>query len=199
MNPIHFKVLVADPPWRHLDQLPGPARGAAKHYRLLSVEEICAFPLPVLADPCLLVLWRVSSMVEEAYRVCRAWGFVPKSELVWKKLTRGGKRWFGMGRYVRAEHETAIIALRGRPSAIGTEIDHSIRSVFEATAGRHSEKPREFYELVERLHPGPYAELFARRHRPGWVCFGDELLPQRQATRDSFATGGLARIVRGLA
>jgi N6-adenosine-specific RNA methylase IME4 len=199
MNDTRFKVLVADPPWRHADPLPGPGRGAAKHYRLLSVEEICAFPLPPLADPCLLVLWRVSSMVEEAYRVCRAWGFVPKSELVWKKLTRDGKRWFGMGRYVRAEHETAIIALRGEPSAMRSELNHSIRSVFEAPAGRHSEKPREFYELVERLHPGPYAELFARRDRPGWVCFGDELPAPRNAARDSLVARRSARIIRGVA
>jgi N6-adenosine-specific RNA methylase IME4 len=170
-----FKVLVADPPWKHRDRLPGRGRGAAKHYRLLTVDEICAFPLPPLGDDSVLFLWRVASMVEEAYRVCRAWGFTPKSELVWKKLTRRGKRWFGMGRYVRLEHETAIIATRGRPSTLQAEVDHSIRSIFEARAGRHSEKPSEFYELVERFHAGPYAELFARKSRPGWVCFGDEL------------------------
>jgi N6-adenosine-specific RNA methylase IME4 len=198
-------VLVADPPWRHADQLPGRGRGASKHYGLLSLDEICAFPLPPLEDPCVLFLWRVSSMVEEAYRVCRAWGFVPKSELVWKKLTSRGKRWFGMGRYVRAEHETAIIALRGRPSAVAQEIDHSIRSVFEAPAGRHSEKPREFYELVERFHPGPYAELFARVERPGWACFGNEL-PQREcasnqsgAGPDNLVDARVRRIARGAA
>src|SRR2546428_2535370 len=104
-------------------------------------------------------------MGEEAYRVCRGWGFVPNSELVWKKLTPRGKRWFGMGRYVRSEHEAAVIALRGRPSTMAAEINHSVRSVFEAPGGRHSEKPDAFYELVERLHPGPYVELFARRRR----------------------------------
>jgi N6-adenosine-specific RNA methylase IME4 len=175
MSATAFKVLVADPPWRHDDKLPGNGRGASKHYLLLSIDEICAFPLPLLAETSVLFLWRVASMVEEAYRVCRAWGFVPKSELVWKKLTRRGKRWLGMGRYVRLEHESVIIAVRGSPRRLQDEIDHSIRSVFEAVAGRHSEKPREFYQLVERLHPGPYAELFARTHRPGWSCFGDEL------------------------
>ena len=175
MKETTFKVLVADPPWAHRDRLPGRGRGAAKHYRVLSVDEICRFPLPPLADDALLVLWRVASMAEESYRICRAWGFVPKSELVWKKLTPRGKRWFGMGRYVRGEHETAVLAVHGRPRVISEEINHSIRSVFEAPAGRHSAKPDAFYELVERLHPGPYAELFARRQRAGWLCMGDEV------------------------
>ena len=116
----------------------------------------------------------MSSQVEEAYRVVRAWGFVPKSEIVWEKLTSSGKPWFGMGRYVRASHETCIVAVRGRVQPLV----RNIRSRFSAPGGRHSEKPEVFYDLVERLAPGPYVELFARRQRPGWTCLGDEILPE---------------------
>jgi N6-adenosine-specific RNA methylase IME4 len=52
---------------------------------------------------------------------------------------------------------------------------HSVRSTFTAIAGRHSEKPAEFYNLVEALRDGPYLELFARERRPGWTCIGDQL------------------------
>jgi N6-adenosine-specific RNA methylase IME4 len=55
------------------------------------------------------------------------------------------------------------------------ETCHSIRSVLEAPGGAHSEKPQEFYDLVERFHPGPYVELFARVRRDRWVCLGDGL------------------------
>jgi N6-adenosine-specific RNA methylase IME4 len=51
----------------------------------------------------------------------------------------------------------------------------NVRSSFEAPVGRHSEKPDESYELIERLAPGPYVELFARRKRPGWTCLGNEV------------------------
>lgn len=166
-----FRVITADPPWAFGDRLPGASRGAVKNYPVMSVDDICRFPLPPLADDALLFLWRVSSQVEEAYRVVRAWGFVPKTELVWRKLTVGGKRWFGMGRYLRAEHETAIVAVRGR---IRVKV-RNIRSTFEAPTGRHSEKPEVFYDLVEQLSDGPYVELFARRQRPGWTCLGNEL------------------------
>lgn len=165
-------VLVADPPWRFDDRLPGPGRGAEKHYPTLSVDELCAFPLPPLHADCYLFLWRVSALVEEAYRVCRAWGFAPKTELVWLKRTRLGKRWFGMGHHLRAEHETAIVAVRGRPKVLRRDL----RSTFEAEAERvHSRKPDAFFALVESLCVGPYVEMFARQRRAGWQQYGNEL------------------------
>ena len=38
----------------------------------------------------------------------------------------------------------------------------------------HSQKPDEFYEIIERLYDGPYLELFARRPRAGWTSFGND-------------------------
>jgi N6-adenosine-specific RNA methylase IME4 len=165
------RVLVADPPWLFGDKLPGPSRGAAKNYRVLTAAEICAFPLPPIADEAWLFLWRVSAMVEEAYRVVRAWGFVPKSEIVWEKVTSTGKPHFGMGRYVRASHEACIVAVRGKPKPL----DRAVRSRFAAPVRAHSEKPEVFYELVQRLSDGPWIELFARRRRDGWVTLGDQV------------------------
>ncbi len=167
------RVLVADPPWRFGDKLPGNGRGAAKHYQLLSTPELAAFLLPPLADDAYLFLWRVAAMQPQAFAVAEAWGFTIKTELVWVKRTGNGKRWFGMGRTLRMEHETCLVGTRGRPKPIS----HSVRSTFEAKTGRHSEKPDEFYAIVERLCEGPYVELFARRQRPGWTCLGNELTP----------------------
>jgi N6-adenosine-specific RNA methylase IME4 len=166
------RVIVADPPWAFGDKLPGKSRGAAKNYPVLTVAQIGAFQMPCpIADDAWLFLWRVSSQVEEAYRVVRAWGFTPKTEIVWEKLTTGGLTWFGMGRYVRASHESCIVAVRGRVRPKS----RSVRSLFHAEAGRHSQKPEAFFDLVEELTDGPYVELFARRKRPGWICVGDEV------------------------
>lgn len=168
-----YRVLLADPPWRFGDSLPGKGRGAAKHYGCLGVSEIERFQLPLLAPDAVLVLWRVSAMVEEAYRVVRAWGFTPKTEIVWVKTLNGdpSRLRMGMGRSVRLCHETAILAVRGRP----VRKSASELSVFHAPRTEHSAKPELVHELLERLYPGPYAELFARRPRPGWDCFGDEV------------------------
>ena len=170
-----IRLLLADPPWKFGDNLPGDSRGAAKNYDVLDLAAIKAFALPPLADDALLLLWRVSSMVEEAYEVARTWGFEPKSEIVWNKKTSGGLPWFGMGHYVRASHETCIVARRGK-----FKVDsRSIRSTFESGASKtkHSAKPDCFYEIAEALcKDGPYAELFARAPRAGWHQWGHGLL-----------------------
>jgi N6-adenosine-specific RNA methylase IME4 len=197
-KPRVHSVMCADPPWSFDDGLPGATRGADKQYSVLTAEDIAArrglrFEWPLLSPTCVLFLWRVSSQVEEAYATARAWGFEPKSEVVWLKRTKNGKRHFGMGRTVRAEHETCIIAARGQSSKL--ILAKNVRSTFEAPMpvyqpddwkvqlGKakvgdyiHSGKPEIFYtDVVEKVARGPYVELFARRNRPGWTMLGDEV------------------------
>lgn len=167
------RLILADPPWRFGDKLPGKKRGASKHYECLKPDAIARFPLPPIADDAVLFLWRVSAMVEEAYFVCRAWGFTPKSELVWVKTKRGAlvQPRIGMGRTVRNSHEVAIIATRGRPERLSM----SESSVVFAPRSEHSRKPDAAYEKIERLYAGPRVELFGRQERPGWTVYGHGL------------------------
>jgi hypothetical protein len=44
-----------------------------------------------------------------------------------------------------------------------------------APVGEHSEKPDEVRRRIERLFPGPYLELYARKPVPGWNCWGNEI------------------------
>lgn len=176
-----FRCIVSDPPWPFKDKLPGDGRGAEKNYRVLPIQQIIDLPmldgLPALtsktiADDAYLLLWRVAAMQREALDVAEGWGFKVKSEIVWRKTTINGKRHFGMGHHVRAEHEIALLCTRGSPKPL----NRSTRSVFDAQASRvHSRKPDEFLELVEKTFPGPYLEVFARRRREGWKAIGDEL------------------------
>jgi N6-adenosine-specific RNA methylase IME4 len=174
-----FTLVVADCPWAPRDKLPGSTRGAVKQYPVLTTQELMRFPLPPIADNALLVFWRLASMPLDALDVIKAWGFVPKTEIVWCKITKLGKPWFGMGRTLRASHETAIIAWRGRPKVL----NRSTRSVFSAPVpcdpetGKyiHSAKPPEFFALIEPLVAGPRVEMFARQYRPGWASMGNQL------------------------
>lgn len=192
-----FRVVTADCPWLFNDSLPGDTRGASSQYRCMPTWQIQRFSLPPIADEAWLFLWYVTSMRADADRVVEAWGFTPTgAELTWVKTTTPGalvldhevdadaipeigrdrrvatRLHFGMGRTVRNCDERCLIARRGRP----TVADRSVRSVFFAPVGRHSEKPDRFYELVERLAgEGPRVELFARRTRPGWTCMGDQV------------------------
>lgn len=47
---------------------------------------------------------------------------------------------------------------------------------FQWPRGAHSAKPDAFIDMVERVSPGPYVEMFARRARFGWDYWGDESL-----------------------
>jgi N6-adenosine-specific RNA methylase IME4 len=39
----------------------------------------------------------------------------------------------------------------------------------------HSRKPEAFQDMVETVSPGPRLELFARRARPSWTVWGNEV------------------------
>jgi N6-adenosine-specific RNA methylase IME4 len=99
--------------------------------------------------------------------VIESWGFEPKTGIVWDKVLSAG------GHYVAVKHEHLIICTRGsctpdRP----TPQPDSVQTI--RRDGEHSEKPREFRQLIEKLYDGPYLELFARSTAPGWTVFGND-------------------------
>jgi MT-A70 len=77
----------------------------------------------------------------------------------------------GMGDWLRGKTEHCIMAVRGKPVVEQT----GQSTVLDAPMRGHSQKPDEFYALVEKLCPAPrYAELWARSQREGWDGHGDE-------------------------
>jgi N6-adenosine-specific RNA methylase IME4 len=94
----------------------------------------------------------------------------------------GKFRMTGMGWTTAWCHERAIFGVRGKGRE--ARLTAGIQSAFDALMpttpdGRliHSAKPREFYDRLATLFPGPRVALFERHHRPGYTCFGDELPP----------------------
>ena len=151
-----FRTIVADPPWRFQDL----GSRVRTPYPTLKTSEICALPVAELAGPkAHLYLWVVDAFKEAGYNLVRVWGFEPKLEIVWV--------------YFRHAHESCIFAIRGGLRTL----DGGLSTVLMAPRGTHSQKPEAFSELVERASPGPYLELFARRQRPGWTCWGNEVCP----------------------
>jgi N6-adenosine-specific RNA methylase IME4 len=58
------------------------------------------------------------------------------------------------------------------PSVVDPGIGRSETTWFRWPRGPHSQKPDAFYDLVGRVSPGPYADLFARAPRLGWDHWG---------------------------
>ena len=160
-----FRTIVADPPWRFRNDWGDGV--AADHYVPMEVEAIAALTVSDLAAPdSHLYLWVPGALLPEALQVCEAWGFRYIGLLTWVKPG------LGLGNYWRSATEHICFGVRG---SLDTQAK-DLRNWFEAKRRRrHSAKPDEFYELVERASPEPYLELFARRQRTGWTGWGNEL------------------------
>lgn len=158
-----YSTIVADPPWR----LPSAAAtkvNAERHYSTMELADICGLPVAGIAAPnAHLWLWAINSLMEEAHQVVRAWGFRPTTIVTWCKSQPG------VGHYLRNNTEHAIFATRGRPMTPKTK---PLATWYRWPRGRHSAKPDAFGDLVERVSPGPYVELFCRRPRFGWDSWG---------------------------
>jgi N6-adenosine-specific RNA methylase IME4 len=166
-----YDVIVVDPPWPYeLRSEKGESKSYARHYGAMPLREIYGLRIGELARmPAICLLWSISSMLPEAMAAMRHWGFIYKSELVWRKTTRNGKVRMGTGYRIRTCHEPVLLGVLGNPQ------HKPFPSLFDGLAREHSRKPDEFYELVERCAPQRwYVDVFSRQSRPLWDCWGYE-------------------------
>ena len=170
-----FRCIVADPPWTQRTGSPNlhiaGGGGASKFppYATMSVEEIAALPVSdCAADGCHLYLWTTNRHLRSAYYVAEAWGFParPGTLLVWCKSPKGR----GLAESYSLATEYCLFVQRGLKATKRVS-----RNWFEWPRGRHSAKPEAFQDMVETVSPGPRLELFARRKREGWTCWGNEV------------------------
>lgn len=161
-----FRTILADPPWP-VGQV--GARGAVMHYPLMTLERIKHLPVAGLATTdAHLWLWVTNATLRTGFDVIDAWGFIPRSPLTWVKPR------FTLGNYLRNATEHLLFATRGR-APVGF---HSQPTWVFAPLQDHSHKPEEQYAIIERVSPGPYLELFARRRPPSnrdWSVWGDQI------------------------
>jgi N6-adenosine-specific RNA methylase IME4 len=161
-----YPVVYADPAW-HFDFV-STTKSPSLHYPVMAFEDILALPVSEIATPdAILFIWCPNSHLEKCFEVIAAWGFTYKNNMVWVKNRQG------LGYWVRNRHELLLIATRG--NMLTPKSSARPPSVLVAPAGRHSEKPVEVYEIIERMYPDfPKIELFARERRPGWDAWGNE-------------------------
>jgi N6-adenosine-specific RNA methylase IME4 len=180
-----YPVILADPPWHFqvYNEESGVERAA--HCPTMSLS-ICKLPIADLATPDAVVFfWTTAPHLHEAFEVLAAWGFQYVSNFVWVKDK------FGLGYWVRNQHELVLIARRGdMPTPVPA---CRPPSVIQAPVREHSRKPEESYGLIERMYPGlPKLELFARARREGWSCWDNEA-PAAEQEDDPLAIPGFLR------
>lgn len=170
----NFQTVLIDPPWNETGG--GKIkRGADKHYPVMRWPEIVATITGCphwkdVAGSSHLYLWVTNNHLPDGLKVIEALGYRYVTNVVWAKDGRSG-----LGQYFRGRHELLLFATRGpRPTEPKTDL-RNVPSLFNAPRGRHSEKPAQSYDLIESRSQAPRLELFARRVRPGWVAWGNEV------------------------
>ena len=171
-----------DPQWHFKTRsAAGEGRSAGVHYKTEEIEKIKNMPVGALAaENSAMGMWTVDWCLEAAFALMRHYGFEPVTKLyTWVKTNGAGEllayddsTWhMGMGYWTRANPEDCWLATRGDPKRLYADV----RQLIVAPLMEHSRKPDAWLERSERLVGGPYLELNARRTRPGWISWGDEL------------------------
>jgi N6-adenosine-specific RNA methylase IME4 len=168
-----YNCIVADPPWEYdIDLSTGATRSPENNYPVMNLEELCKFGEKVKeisADNCILFMWVTAPKLNWMNDILEAWGFEYKTNLIWDKVKPN------MGHYSSVRHEILIIAGKGTcsPHTDGITIQSidSVQSIEKSP--RHSEKPTEFMEIIEKLYPDTKKiDLFSRKKREGWTTWG---------------------------
>ena len=180
-----YNIIYADPPWDFKNKKTGGSlkSSASQKYTTTSIETLKRIDVQsVCHDDCMLFMWWVGSMPQEAIDLVSAWGFELKNMngFVWNKLTANRKPHFGMGFYTRAGSESMLIARKGRFKPFAKNVravlsrDQQIQA--EGVAPPiHSRKPAQFRDLIVELCGDlPRLEMFSREAVDGWDRCGFE-------------------------
>ena len=173
-----YQIIYADPPWAYRKS--GgikSARGLAKsHYPTMALKNIKRLNIPSITDKnCYLFLWVTAPRIQEGLEVLNAWGFEFFTIVfTWVKLNKKNKTslFWGMGNATRANPEYVLLGRRGKLERKA----RNIHSVVLSPIMRHSQKPQEVRNRIEKLYGDlPRIELFARSSQKvenGWVNVG---------------------------
>lgn len=188
MDKQSYSVLVVDPPWSYGSST-GRTRTAEHHYETIGdrgkeinrktgagIEGIiAATPVIEMADKnAHLYLWTTNPKLPFAFECLRAWGFEYKTMLTWVKTKAdGGVHGGGMGWFFRGATEHILFAVKGNKG-----IPSGLRkpNVVMAGLGAHSEKPKEFYDLLRSIYPKEerMIDIYARKAHERFDAWGNE-------------------------
>lgn len=172
-----YSTIVCDPPWpMKTIGKKKVIKGEHNHnqtrqipYKMMTLDEIKQFPMLDLANVGAHVyLWTTNSMLRAAFDVLEAWGV--NYHLTLPLVKKSGVAPC-MGYVFAAEY--CLLGFAGKPMQkfqMCGKLNWLLTSPIPKT---HSQKPDEFYDLAEAMSPGPYIDLFSRKQRPQWTCWGD--------------------------
>ena len=179
-----YRTIVVDPPWEYGVEFPSTSTHKSNDnrrltkwtskplpYKGMDLEAIRALPVKSLAEPsgATLFLWTTNRYLPDAFDVLDAWGAKYRQTVVWAKPP-GSRPGFCAAIAPNCAEYLLVAKFGGGEARLKTWSTN----VIVAPRGAHSAKPEVFMDLIEQVSPGPYIELFARRAKMGWDCWGNE-------------------------
>jgi N6-adenosine-specific RNA methylase IME4 len=161
-----YDVIVIDPPWQ-MEKIERDVAPNQTSFDYPTMDEAALAQLPVpTADDCHVWVWTTHKHLPMALRLLEAWGLKYVCTFTWHKP--GGFQPFGLPQY---NCEFALYARKGTPQFVETK---AFPVCFNAPRGAHSEKPQDFYDVLNRVTAGRRLDMFNRRHIEGFDGWGNE-------------------------
>jgi N6-adenosine-specific RNA methylase IME4/ParB-like chromosome segregation protein Spo0J len=167
-----YRTGIIDMPWASEPTAVNKDHGARGYYPYptMTPDQVAALPVPsILHADASIWLWIPNFHLMHGHHltIAKAWDLKPVALLTWVKDK------FGQGQRARGATEHVVQMIRGNVACLGSDT----KTWFGGKGGVHSQKPREFYEIVEKLTPAArYFELFSRGGpREKWDLHGNEL------------------------
>jgi len=182
-----FDIIYADPPWYYNGKLQFDKSSKNKEnidfskkifissacfkYPTMKTEELKKIPIQEIAkDDSLLFMWSTNPHLAQAIELGQSWGFEYKTiAFVWDKMMHNP------GQYTLSYCELCLLFKRGRiPKPRGAR---NVKQLVRIPRGKHSEKPTEVRQGIEKMFPTQKRiELFAREKPKGWSVWGLDVL-----------------------
>jgi len=175
-----YRIIYADPPWQfgskaYQDSNRDMLKLEKTQYGTMTIQDIKNLPIQNISkDDCALFLWTTDAHLKEAIEVIESWGFKYKTiAFVWLKKYESGSYVYNFAPWTLKSHEICLFGTKGQMGKYKTA--NNIKGLVEAVRTKHSKKPSEIRDRINKLFTdASKIELFARQRVDGWDSWGNE-------------------------
>jgi len=167
-----YRIIYADPPWKYGNVMPDKFTEQGGEYPLMTIDQICQIKVKEhIQENAVLFLWVTWPILEESFKIIKAWGFKYKTGWCWDKVKHV------MGHYSSVRSELVLLGIKGSCPLDNKQL---FDNVFSIEREKHSAKPEYMRKIIDTIYPkGKALEMFFRGNKSKlserWSICGNEI------------------------